>query len=57
MMRENDGIIQIGDDLFRLEGIENVIVSFAKEENPTLVDTILRMVLQGSEIMYRGSGD
>ena len=54
-MRENDGIIQIGDGLFRLKGIENVTVSFAKEENPTLVDTILRMVLQGSKITYEGS--
>ena len=47
-MKYNDGIIWIDDHSIQLMGIDDVTVSFADEENPTLVDRILRMVMQGT---------
>ena len=47
-MQNNDQIIRVDDHRFRLKGIEDVTVSFATEETPELVDTILGMVVRGA---------
>jgi len=47
-MINNDRIIWVNDRSIQLKGIDDVTVSFAEEENPALVDTILGMVIQGA---------
>ena len=47
-MINNDRIIWIDDRTIRLKGIDGVAATFAQEENPDLVDTILGMVIRGS---------